>query len=125
MMSKCIRDALAASAEEAWFVVRVLPEQAGGWPEGSRGLSGAIPPERCEEFRTDPVGVAERWHPSRLPEPIATLPEVSAPAFASLRRGRSLRPPATLCQPSGLVTPDEPRAVDGTAYRCFEALPVG
>jgi hypothetical protein len=61
--------------------------------EGARGNKPKSPLTR---------GVAEFWHPSRVRKSIATFPEVSAPAFAALRRGKTLRPPATFCQAFGL-----------------------
>src|SRR5258708_2735779 len=41
------------------------------------------------------------WHPSRMREPSQPIPEVSA----------ALRPPATLCQPCGLLTLDVRHAI--------------
>ena len=94
------------------IVVQLPPEQAEGLPEGSRGLSGsprrseakagAIPPDRRREIPIDPAGVADPWHPSGMRGPIVALPEVSA----------TLRPPATLCQPSGLGVLDECHPID-------------
>ena len=90
------------SSVAALFVVRTAGQQAGGLPESSRGLSdlprrsaakaGATPPDRVPKSPADPGGVAELWHPSRMPKLEKPLPGVCAMP----------RPPATLCQPSGL-----------------------
>ncbi len=52
------------------------------------------PPDRHAESPIDPAGVADLWHPSKMHRTNTDLPEVSA----------ALRPPATICQPCGLVT---------------------
>jgi len=63
----------------------------------------------CHAFKlpdgTDPARVADLWHPSRMPKPITALPEVSA----------ALRPPATVCQPCGLLKWDKRHAIDERA----------
>jgi hypothetical protein len=76
--------------------------QAESLPESSRGSSAATPPDRGPEFLPDLGGVAELWHPSRMPGSAQPLPGVFAP----------LRPPATLCQPCGLVILDKRRSTD-------------
>ena len=85
-------DGTPPSSVAALFVLGSAGEQAGGLPESSRGLSDlsavalaeaeAIPPDRIPKSPFDPGGVAELWHPSRMPT-----------AITDRTSGSLLRPP--------------------------------